>query len=137
MPKHRWTIPCESAIVDAQSNNVSLINIIERVTVPPKAEGIPARFILATLWEREGDGEEEFTYRILWRPPKGRDFCPTPDAIAGKIEADKRYLRVFLEVRGLPLRGAGDYVFAVQTPRGEDRWQTKATVRIRVVYEPG
>lgn len=60
MIRHLWSIFCALSVTDGQTQNVSLINVLERlqitVTDKGKAEGrlvVPMPCEVVTLWERE------------------------------------------------------------------------------------
>ena len=64
-----WAVLCQSAVIDKDTNNVSLLNVIEEVKVPAKPPAeltatdlnliSPATFELVTLWTRSDPGAEE------------------------------------------------------------------------------
>jgi hypothetical protein len=83
MIHHVWTVFCSSSAIDRDTNQVSLFDLIEQVTVQavePRAAGergvIPARFQVVTLWTRGEAGDLEV-------PPPGcgssvrtaRNYC--------------------------------------------------------------
>jgi hypothetical protein len=55
MIDHVWTVLCSRAVVDRDSNNASLENVIERVTIegqPPSDAALPLPLDVMTLWTR-------------------------------------------------------------------------------------
>lgn len=55
MPRHLWTIVCEKATIDRETNNVSLIEIVEDVSVAVEAQQelskpLSAAIILPVTW---------------------------------------------------------------------------------------
>jgi hypothetical protein len=64
MIRHVWSVLCSQTVTDAQTNNVSLFNVIEQlaVTIKDKPEGsvafLPMPLEVMTLWER-GEHEQE------------------------------------------------------------------------------
>lgn len=79
MIDHVWTVLCSRIIIDRDKNNVSLIDVIERLTlhVPPNLPEsvLPAAHIeLASLWARS-DGQTP-TYgkcRVRFEDPTGKE----------------------------------------------------------------
>src|SRR6266496_2777341 len=58
MIEHAWSVLCSKSTIDAETNNISLIEVLEQISIatgPPAAgtEGlIPLRVELVTLWMR-------------------------------------------------------------------------------------
>lgn len=55
MIDHAWSVLCSNSIIDRESNNISLIDILEQWNLPPDSEfpvviGNP--FVLVTMWSR-------------------------------------------------------------------------------------
>jgi len=77
----RWSIACEHAVVDRYTNNVSLLHIIDQITVrvpPEPASPIPISLDVMTLWER-GDAEspESGESRTVIVTPQGEEVSHT------------------------------------------------------------
>lgn len=58
MIQHHWTILCRLSLINGQSNNISLIEVVEEIAIPQGAVVaggagmVPASFDLVTLWGR-------------------------------------------------------------------------------------
>ena len=109
MIRHIWSVLCSQSVIDAQSNNVSLFNVIEQLTVVMKKTIIPEGKIpllpisleLVTLWER---GElEQGGSRAMWR---STSLDPTGKRLGGQdINVDvsaARRCRTKLAFGGIP-----------------------------------
>lgn len=59
-----WSLVCEKPIVDSQSNQVSIIGIIEQLNVPKTPSIFPQMLYVVSLWGRTSQGDESFKYRI-------------------------------------------------------------------------
>src|SRR5258708_7392694 len=65
MAQHVWTIPCRFSTTSSETNNVSLIEVLEEISIPAlpvqqMGRGMfPAMFDVVTLWSRENDDQEE------------------------------------------------------------------------------
>src|SRR5256885_618792 len=78
MPQHLWTVPCRFSIVAQQSNNVSLIEVLEEIAIPtvlpqqPDMALIPAIFDVVTLWSRDDEEQRETSFgRMSLLSPTG------------------------------------------------------------------
>ena len=62
MPSYRWGVVCQQAITDKETNLVSYVNVVEQLT-PPNYPAETPRFTVATLWDRDDEGEI-FTVKV-------------------------------------------------------------------------
>lgn len=138
MIDHVWTVVCSQAIVDRDSNNVSLQNVIEQITIAdvPKPDGIiPLGLQVMTLWARSDfDVPSRGQARLTLLLPSGKS-AKEFESILDLSEA--RRLRTGLRVEGFPASESGRYSFRVEfRNEGEELWHLGATVPIEVVFEP-
>lgn len=145
MTKHIWAVVCKRSIVDAETNNVSLIDVLEEVSVslPPatkinkvkKGYGIvPMNFEVVSMWIRESSEEKSVgRSRIAICDPSGRIVQST------EIDVDLReYQRMRTRQRfsGLPVRGEGNYWLCVELKdEGKDKWIEVDRVPLQVNIE--
>jgi len=133
---------CERAIVDAASNNLSIVNMLEEVhmqkpRLPPEAvtaKKVPLAAMALTLisvWHRNTPKIREQTRaRIQIRSPKGKKVL---EAFL-QIDLSKfEKLRAFAPLPGLPLDGAGRYRFCVDVESAR-RWKRVGAVNLQVFY---
>lgn len=129
----RWSIACEHAVVDRYTNNVSLLHIIDQITVrvpPEPASPIPISLDVMTLWER-GDAEspESGESRTVIVTPQGEEVSHT----ATRVDlTEHQRLRSRLRVLGLPFHGYGKYQFRVDLMQGGE-WQAVGAAYVDVV----
>jgi len=135
MAKHVWTMCCENAIVDARTNNVTLISLVEQLNVPARAPFIAVRLVIGSLWEREAAGPDAFKCRFSWQGPQEHQSSSVAD-FKGEIEGDKRRSRVFVEVHRLDFRGQGNYHLVTELQDAEGAWNPLSTYRVEVVQLP-
>jgi hypothetical protein len=135
---HIWSVLCTKAVIDRDSNNITLFEVIEQFTVklpetPPEGgEGvIPAIFELVTLWARDYDDQPEVGQaRVVLVRPNGL----IDDKGARPYEADltaHRRTRQRMKYAGLLVREAGRHVFRVELRHG-DAWREVAAVPLVV-----
>jgi hypothetical protein len=133
MIRHAWSVLCQTPLTDASSNNVSLINVVEQLTLSgpvPRGAVIPFNLHLVSLWVRDPSD-----------PPargRGRLRTETPAGAGGQIEfdldlTDQSRLRTFGEIATLTARGTGLYWFIVELQRSPDSaWTEVARLPLQV-----
>lgn len=139
MIDHVWTVICEDSVVDHESNNVSLFNVIEQVTfgIPEENKdedeiALPYSFQIVILWSRSDYEEPESgTGRVQLLDPEGESLR-TLDVDIDLTEA--RRTRNFLHVFGFPLRTAGKYTIQVDK-QVDDEWVTVDNIFLEVHKE--
>jgi len=140
MIKHIWTVLCSESLIDKESNNVSLIKVLEQVNVSYVVGGelpnaIPLDFTVVTLWSREeSDTPERGRARIVIVDPTGQESESRPE-----YEIDLHTYRRFRgTVRGKDIPGgtSGILIFRMQVQmEGEDNWRDVADVPLAVNLE--
>ena len=116
--KHRFAIFCESATIDSESNNVSLINVIDQIQLkgppdqsPPEEAVIPFSGSLVVLTERSDlDVPESGNGRIALRTPDNREFRSA--TFVADLSIHFR-VRTVLRLNVFPYAGPGIYHFEV------------------------
>jgi len=153
--KVTWAILCERSVVDGDTNNLSLFNVIEEVIVastPPQAppageslsEGVSepgprylglaaGSFELVTLWARSTqEAPERGCGRVRLIFPAGESH------LGPEYEVDlTRYLRLRhrMRISGLPIRGEGNYRFVTDGRGDSGEWAEMFEVPLRVVIQ--
>ena len=128
-----WAIFSENAIVDRRSNNLSLIEVIEELTVPapPPLEAaqpreqpqIPFDFFLSILFERTDLGTGEAgRYRVTMVGPNGIKSEPREHEIDLMDFSRSRSIGR-MGVSPLPLTVEGQYSFKIDVMSAEADWQ--------------
>ena len=146
---HHWTILCGSSSVDQQTNNISLFNIIEQLSLnikrenwekalKEKKEGFLARtqFEIVTLWEK-GDLEDETSAEVEVRlvDPKGNVLHKQPYQLSFAKQVKRHRQR--LTWTGMKLTQAGVYTFSINikypnTTQFEEVGTVKLLVNIKI-----
>lgn len=148
MIDHVWTVICSNVVVDKESNNVSLHNILEQLTVRkrmsseeenssgdvPSEMVIPYRFTVVTLWSRSDLSKRVIGY--------GRVKLLSPDEEPliepGEFEIDlynNRRFRSKGKFSGFPVKGAGRYKLVVDVRIDEEAdWEQVASVPVEVRF---
>ena len=136
--KHIWTVACSRAVIDQDSNNVSLQNVIEQLNIAddPTPDGVlPIEVHLITLWSRADlETPSQGKSRVRFLTPSGK--------VLGTFESDidlseSERLRLRLRFASLPLRESGIHSFRVDLKKAESsRWRNVAEIPIDVRFGP-
>jgi len=134
-----WAVLCSKTIIEQETNNISLITVIEHITVPKAQEGvsIAVPLELATLWERrDPDLPASGHARISLELPGGK----APVVAQGEFPVDLssyRRLRGLFLIHDLPVPAAGTYYFRVELrEENEDNWRQVARVPLEISEGP-
>ncbi len=104
MLSYLWTLCCEATIVDARTNNVSFINLVDQLNGPANATLIPIKLGVCTMWRRDDpSGQDDVEYHLAWESPAGDRLFELP---AGRALARDRAMCA-LSLRSLACRLAG------------------------------
>jgi hypothetical protein len=138
MIEHVWTVICSRVVVDQESNNLSIQNVLERVTIPgePIPETlVPMPFEVVTMLTR-ADREEPVrgSMRMQMLFPSGKVFDTREADIAMTRHTTYRVRNRF---SGLPIAEAGRHVFTVELRNaGEEQWRQVAAVPLMILLKP-
>jgi len=135
MIKHIWSVLCGDASIDRDTNRISLLNILESLTVFGDVEqfkGVALNFEVVSDWEKEDDNPYEGMMRIKRRMPAGE----LSEVIKTKIDLTKSHFhRTRIRFNGMPLAGPGRYVFEIDYKEGEGKWKKAAELPIVINFE--
>jgi len=135
MPKLLWTVCCERAIVDQETNILSLMGVIEAIRLPAPRTVFGGHMYVVSLWEKEPhdrEGTEDFTYRVRLIKPSGEYMGE--HSVQVSIEAKR--LRTIVAITGVPFEGPGRYHWVVET-LVNDVWQRQSELPLDVeLQEP-
>ena len=137
--KNLWNILCTQAVIDKDSNNISLLNVIERITIQarPTPGGIfPYRMDLASFWTRDNPKvpEKEGVSRISLKSPSDNTLGSWEIGVNLSRHSNSRSK---LQLLTLPIGEAGIYKFMVEyraSKRG--RWKKAGEVPLEIIFNP-
>ena len=137
MIEHVWTVLCSRSVIDVETNNVSIQDVIEQISInaEPKPDGfLPFPLELITLWERqESNKPAEGTERITFVTPSGKSNVVYEAKI--DLSAAERH-RHKVKFPGLPLSEAGRYYFEVEAKEGDGDYHEVAAIPLSVIFQP-
>ena len=137
MPQHLWTVVALRAIVDAATNNASIVDVLEQLNLPPlpapkdpkKRQAVPIRIAVMTLWRRSDPRLPESTNtRLALKGPSGKTLI-TIDSV---LDMRKHLrMRAISHLNGFPVDGSGTYRFELSIQTGR-RWRHVNTQYVEV-----
>ncbi len=149
MAKHIWTVLCQKAPIDKDTNELSLHSVIEELTLrqqPPDHKESDEPIILAfpmtlvSLWVRSNPEKAEKTTKckyVLSAPDGNETTIDRPDGKETVIDLTNHLrLRTRINLGGLPYRGPGMYYFKIRTQVGKSKqWRSIVAIPLRVVLD--
>lgn len=127
-----WAILCQSAVVDQDSNQISLFNIIDELTfsgAPPVATGepepdpilVPMDMELVVVWARSDPETPESVRGRTRLVGLDRSEILTEEREIGLDEAI--HVRWFHDLTDIPYLGEGEYLLKVDAKTPGSDWQ--------------
>lgn len=142
MIEHIWSVLCSRGIIDRDSNNVSLFEVLEQLNVsapPPVTEESEIPFLiisceLVTLWARSNPAEPaRGRARVRISAPSGKTY-PVADYDID-LSSYLRY-RARNRIGTLPIPEGGFYRIRVQVQdEDQEQWRDVASVPLQVVVQ--
>jgi hypothetical protein len=149
MIDHIWTVVCSHVVTDKETNNVSLHNVVEQLTVEKipqeikeKAEKegvdrfvIPYRISVITLWSRSDLGKGSIGYgQFTLMSPSGESLNEPKNFEINLV--DNRRFRSKGNYPGIPVKEAGKYIFRVELRDTENsEWEIVAETPVEVQFK--
>jgi hypothetical protein len=131
---HAWTVLCSRALIDKDTNNVSLLEVIEQIHVEdwrdrPGLAVLPLE--LASLWTRaEVDIPSRGEARTLFRNPMGDTMATQTNEV--DLSVYKR-LRNRGQLPALPIDRPGLHWFVIECrQQGSDEWREVSRLPLEV-----
>lgn len=146
MIDHIWTVICSNVVTDKETNNLSLHNVIEQLSIEPIPDAaeeqleveeqdryiVPYRITVATLWSRRDLNKGSIGYgKISFISPTGEQLIEPAEFEINVF--DNRRFRSKGNFRGVPITGPGKYLFKVEFKIDEtSNWNTAAEVPLEI-----
>lgn len=139
MIEHVWTVVCSRAIVDQDSNNVSLENILEQITVwgtPTPGTIIPMPFHVMTAWIRaDADIPARGRMRLTFELPSGHVFKSPIEMEVDLTQCIRHRQKV--KFSGIPIAEAGRHFVRIEFQNeDEELWRPAALVPLDIDFKP-
>ena len=149
MIEHIWSILCRKSVIDPESNNVSLTDVLEQLTATihdikplkdkPKGQPIiiPVETELVTLWQQDEERANEITTMFEFRDSEDRLLLSSVPHTASFNTAGRRF-RMRNTIKGLPLTKNGIYHFEIKLMNEKTgKFETRAKVPLEVKLKAG
>lgn len=116
MIEHIWTVLCTHAVIDGDTNNLSLFDVLEQLSLKgPKLEAgglLPFKCELVSFWAREDPNQPaKGKARVVLITPSGKELKPHEYAIDLTTFARSRN-RTIMEA--VPVPEAGLFAFRTE-----------------------
>ena len=136
--RHVWTVICSRAVVDRESNNVTLQNVLEsiKISATPKEDGVlPLSMSVVSFWVRSEQHEERTgTFNLSFVSPSGKTLGEVDGDI--DLSANER-LRTIIQLQSLALPESGIYHFILRSKsKGAKRARRVAYIPLDVQFGP-
>jgi hypothetical protein len=136
MIRHVWTVLCSHALIDRDSNNISIHNVLEQLNVraqPQPDLALDLHFEIVSLWIRESaDTPVQGLSRITLIDPHERR-TPVSELKIDLVSVERARHRVLGQ--GLQVAIAGRYDFLVELQEhGQSDWREVALIPLTVVF---
>lgn len=136
-----WALICYKASLDKETNQVSLLDVLEELTLAGDptstiAEGekiaIAQHMEFATLWKRTEFEKPEVgvAMKLEIIAPSGKTLVASAE-LPLRLDTARRY-RGIIRMEGLPFEGFGFYQFRLLGKHGEENWQEVTSVPLEL-----
>lgn len=139
MPKLLLFAPCERVIIEQGANTVSLISVIQELTVAvpsdvPANAAAPQRWYVIAMWQRdEKETAQRFEQRLVVENPKGEHLLE----LLTPFELSKETHRNIGAIDGFPISIAGRYTLRLsvrQAGRSDTKWEEIADYPVKLIH---
>lgn len=133
-----YAVICSGSSIDGETNNVSLFNILDQITIydhPKKNGAVSIPFEIFTSWIRAnpeipGKGIQ----RILYKGPSGKTLGSVETMI--DLSNAERF-RNRVKFSTLPVKTSGRHTFLIEyQEEGENKWKKVASIPLTIVFDP-
>lgn len=141
MLKHIWSVLCRKSIIDSETNNISLNDVLEQLIIDIKVKkedeqklnaiNLPIEFEVVNMWFKSGKTALKASMSVDFINPRGsvvknfiQEFEMTPEM---------RRMRTRVKILGMALDTSGDYLVKVSIKEnGEKEYSQVAELPIEV-----
>lgn len=137
MINHIWSVLCRNAVIDIDTNNVSIHDILEQITINamPLENGVlPFQFELITLWGRAESGRPTTGKSKVTLVAPSKKIKPV---LVFEIDLSKAELfRQRVKFPGLAAGEGGIYHFVVELAENDNKWRQVAAIPLKISFKP-
>lgn len=136
MIEHIWSVLCSRSVIDAETNNVSIQDVVEQITInaePAKDGFLPFPLELITLWGRKETNEPATgVERVTFITPSGTSKIVSEAEI--NLSSVERF-RHRVKFPGLLVSEAGKYYFKVELKNGDNEWREASAIPLKIIFQ--
>jgi hypothetical protein len=137
MIEHIWSVLCSRSVIDSETNNVSIQDVVEQITInaePAENGFLPFPLELITLWGRKKvDEPTKGTERVSFVTPSGKSTVISESNI--DLSKTERH-RQKVKFPGLPLGEGGRYYFIVEFKEDNGQYSEVAAIPLTIQFQP-
>lgn len=135
MLEHIWSVLCARSVIDSETNNVSIQDVVEQITInaePIENGFLPFQLELITLWGRdESNKPTKGMERVTFISPSGKSEVVSEAEIdLSNVERHRHRVRF----PGLPVSEAGKYYFRVEM-KSKNEWKQVSAIPLRIIFQ--
>ncbi len=141
--RHVWSVLCQKSVIDTETNNLSLYDILEELNIDIEFKGneprsidlvnVPFKYEVVSLWENNGkqnslDGAE---IDVDFINPEGKILKEFKNIL--EVPKLKARMRTRLKIDGIGVSGEGAYMFNIKIKeKGQNTYKTVAKLPLTV-----
>lgn len=141
MLRHIWSVLCLKSVIDKDTNNITLVEVLEQLNLvvpplPPQERNIlPVEYEIVSFFTRETDNQpSQGSVRITLQGPSG-NALEEPNQFAIDLSVSER-MRHRTRMAGVPLVGPGLYNFLVEYNNETDlTWRTATKLPLQILIQ--
>lgn len=141
MINHIWSILCRRSVIDNETNNISLYDVLEELGIEVTVKGqapqdlpinIPIDYEVVSMWMKDKkEIHEKGDIDIEIVNPQGKVLKNIPQAV--EIASGSQRLRSRMRIAGFGATGSGIYLFRVKMKQGKEKeYKTVAELPLEV-----
>lgn len=139
--KNIWSVIFNRAVVDENTNSMSLFDCVEEITVnfskpeeiSAPQKNIPINFTIISLWsDNDVSKDRKFEYLLEIIDPQGKkinEFTNFPI-----IEKGKKRLRTIVQMNGMGVTSEGEYTLVVKYKKDSDKFVIASKIPLDIKF---
>jgi len=136
MIEHVWTVVCRQAVVDRETNLISLQAVFEGLQVygeAPEGGIVPAQFDVASLWIRsDNEIPAEGLTRVKLISPSGNELLASDNTRVNLVDTQR--FRTITHFPGFPSGESGRYIIRIELDQEGGRSSLIAGIPLMVEF---
>lgn len=126
--KHIWSVACQKTLVDANTNILSLLEVLEKIDINIKNASkikdknsltVPIHFEVTSFWRKiETNKAVQGEAKIVIYSPQNAEIANA--SVKFTISAKAKSSRTIVKINGMRLTGPGEYKIEVQEKVGQE-----------------